>query len=376
MNTAFFDGLPSTLFGRGDIAIVWLAASLPLVLTANAFWSRRSRIGLAAIYALLTVAGLLAHHFATDSDGELPLWIARSLIGTGLVGLLLTPLGRVVRGSDSLPTPTLRLVVGLVVAVAPPAVYAAAVSSSLSGRVETLLSQSRLGEAATIAKTLAVVDPTAEVVGEPIGELNERLLRDVGALRLRLPEVLPADATAGQRIDAARGWAMLGETERAIDLVAPLVQASPPDPAACNLLGTIGQNRGQWEESRFWFAVGERQWATLESSQAQAGRLAALLGIAYADRKLGRLREAETAYVRALEVSPTAGTHFLAAQFYADTQRAGDAAIHLRKAAALDPDYRGRATRLADRLMTHEFGCLPVFLDSRHTSAGTATLNR
>ncbi|HVW01990.1 MAG TPA: hypothetical protein VHB77_16675, partial [Planctomycetaceae bacterium] len=97
-------------------------------------------------------------------------------------------------------------------------------------------------------------------------------------------------------------------------------------------------------------------------SSTEAHRVRALGGIGYTERKLGHLREAEAAWLQALELRPTADLHFLVAQFYRDTQQAAAAHQHIVRAIELAPErYREEGHRLTEELMTSHFGCAAVW---------------
>ena len=115
--------------------------------------------------------------------------------------------------------------------------------------------------------------------------------------------------------------------------------------------------------ARDWYGKAKAQWQSLaDSAERTAGLSRSITGIAFCERKLGRLREAETAWRDLLSVSPTADTHFLLAQFYEDTQQAGKSRFHAEQAMQLDPQrYHVQGRRLIDKLVTSHFGCAGVF---------------
>jgi hypothetical protein len=91
-------------------------------------------------------------------------------------------------------------------------------------------------------------------------------------------------------------------------------------------------------------------------------RVQALRGIGYCARKAGRTSQAEAAYQALLKTSPTADSHFLAAQFYEDAQATSLALRHVRQAMALDPRRFGESGRtLVNKLQTAHFGCWGVY---------------
>ena len=86
------------------------------------------------------------------------------------------------------------------------------------------------------------------------------------------------------------------------------------------------------------------------------------MGTAFCFRKLGKIKEAETAWLKVLELSPGADSHFLLAQFFEDTQQTERAMSHAEKAMYLAPDrYRKDGNRMIDRMQTLHFGCLSVY---------------
>ena len=129
-------------------------------------------------------------------------------------------------------------------------------------------------------------------------------------------------------------------------------------PPTCTLRSTRPASSGA---SRLaWYNRATQTWQSAPPSpERTAGLAQALTGIAYSNRKLGRLPQAEAAYQELLSLAPTADSHFLLAQFYDDTQVTTKAAYHARQAMSLDPArFNHPAHQLLDRLSTSHFGCL------------------
>ena len=151
---------------------------------------------------------------------------------------------------------------------------------------------------------------------------------------------------------------MLGRTDAALDVLSPV-----EDAIADNLRGTIYEARGEWDNG---LAAYERAAAAFERQPRTDARFSALTralaGVAYCQRKAGRYELAEAAYLKLLERSPSADTHFLLARFYDDAQNGQKAQLHARRAMTLDPgNYREDGERLIAKLTVFQFGCLGVF---------------
>jgi tetratricopeptide (TPR) repeat protein len=227
--------------------------------------------------------------------------------------------------------------------------------------LQGLLEQSRLGEAQPLAAMLLRLDNRATLAGVPLEHLVGEIDAAVIALQARVAEPLDADTSDEDRINRAQDLAMLGRTGEALRVLAAST-ALADSPTACNLRGTIHETRRAWRQAREWYGRGKTAWVNgPDSPQRTAGLVQAATGIGFAERKLGRYREAEAAYQHVLALSPTADSHYLLARFYEDTQQAGKAQQHARAAMALDPErYTQPARELIDKLVTLHFGCWGV----------------
>jgi tetratricopeptide (TPR) repeat protein len=249
----------------------------------------------------------------------------------------------------------------LLVALVVPWVYREARWRHDLRELQSLLEQSRLGEAQPLASLLARLDGQAELAGVPLQRLASEIDRTVGALQTRSAQPLAADAGGDDRIVRAQDLAMLGRTDEALRVLASL-PAFADSPAACNLRGTIHETRREWRKAHEWYSRAKTDWEhEPDTPERTAGLIRAATGIGFAERKLGRYPEAETAYQEVLALAPTADSHFLLARFYEDTQQAGQAQQHARQAMSLDPGrYSQPAGELIDKLVTLHFGCWGV----------------
>jgi tetratricopeptide (TPR) repeat protein len=228
-------------------------------------------------------------------------------------------------------------------------------------QLQSLLEQSRFGEAQPLAAMLLRLDEDA-VLGEvTLRDLSADIDRTVLNLEMRSSEPLATGARVADRLARARDLAMLGKTGDALSVLAEAA-AEGDSPQAANLCGTIYETRHQWRPARDWYSRAKAAWEREpQSPERTAGVVQAATGIGFAERKLGRYREAEAAYQQVLALSPSADSHFLLARFYEDTQQAAQAQAHARAATALDPQrYQQPAGALIDKLVTYHFGCWGV----------------
>ena len=233
-------------------------------------------------------------------------------------------------------------------------------------QLQSLLEQSRLGEAQGLAQCILRHDQASRLHGIPLNRLAADIDRDVNLLKARSASPLPPDADLQARIARAKDLAMLGHTSAAMSLLPPTSEVES-SPAASALRGTIHEARSEWRPARDWYGRAQSAWQTQpQSSERTAGLIQAATGIGFTQRKLGRYREAEAAYREVLTLAPTAESHFLLAHFYEDTQQAVQAQHHAQAAASLDPERYAQASgQLTDKLITLHFGCWAVWRSDR-----------
>jgi tetratricopeptide (TPR) repeat protein len=238
-----------------------------------------------------------------------------------------------------------------------------------------LLEQSRFGEASSLSQSILRLDRDATLQGAPLTRVNAQLEQTVQALAARAAAPLAADAGDQERLARGQDLAMLGQTDAALQTLAasPTLENSP---AACNLRGTIHETRREWQPARQWYEQARLGWHNQSPSpERTSGLIRAATGMGFAERKLGRYREAEAAYREVLSLAPTAESHFLLAQFYDDTQQATKAQSHARQAMALDPArFTQPGQQLIDKLITLHFGCWGVRSAEQRSAANTGTL--
>jgi tetratricopeptide (TPR) repeat protein len=239
-----------------------------------------------------------------------------------------------------------------------------AYSSSRARELETVLrdyaTQGQWQKARRAAHRLQTLDPRRHVESRPIRLIAYDLDERVSSLEREIAQFSPTNSSPEEQLQQAIRLAGVERFAEAIALVQPLAQRSD----ASNLLGTMCEHQERWTIARDWYQRARSAAGT--DSAGDAERVRALMGIGYTERKLGHLREAEAAWLQALELSPTANLHFLVAQFYRDTQQASAAHRHLVRAIELAPErYREAGRTLTDELMISHFGCAAVWSADR-----------
>lgn len=364
-----------------DVAVVCIVCGVPLAAWLAAVCRTRiDRRATATLGALLL--GLAAAAFTLAGEQAVSLtanavWLSLirvvpPFLLTAALALVASALLRRTRSRAAPVRPPQSAaaagLLGAVILAAAPLLYVEARCRSDAGRLASLIEQSRLGDAAALARGMLLLKPEQEFDERPLRRVAAGLDSSVRQLEASVAVPLAKDATDEQRVERARELAMLGREDEAL---AVLDQLERPNASveALNLRGTIHETREEWELAGASFARSRAVAAALpESPEQQAGLADAIRGDAYAKRRLGRNAEAEAAYLEMLAVAPTADTHFLLAQFYEDTQQSAEARRHARAAMALAPGrYDAAAETLIDRLMTVHFGCGGVFLAERES---------
>lgn len=221
--------------------------------------------------------------------------------------------------------------------------------------------QSRYGAASHLIHRTLKLSPHATWNGKSLSAVAETIDQVVARIEGSIASPLPSNAKDQQRIERAEALAMLGHNRQALDLL----EASPSlasDARACNLQGTIYETQRHWRPARDWYRKSKQVWQeTGESSDSTPGLARAITGVAFCERKLGHLREAEAAWQELLSLIPTADSHFLLAQFYEDTQQTDKAQFHAQQAMKLDPTHYVEPGRhLLGKLATSHFGCVGI----------------
>ncbi|MDB5339304.1 MAG: putative O-linked N-acetylglucosamine transferase, family, partial [Planctomycetaceae bacterium] len=226
-------------------------------------------------------------------------------------------------------------------------------------RLGERIDEQRLGSARQLAVEVLAINPQARFRKQPLRLVERKLRVELAALQAECDSLSSSENQPAAALQKASLLAMRGESRESEAVARRLVDRTPVAVEACLLLGTLSEERGAWPASRDW---NSRARTLLKGSVRIPEAVRALQGIAFAERKLGNRAAAEAAYLAALELAPTAGAHFLLAQFYEDMQRAQEAAMHAQAAIRLDPAaYRLPAESLIEKLLVNHTGCLSIY---------------
>jgi tetratricopeptide (TPR) repeat protein len=260
----------------------------------------------------------------------------------------------------------LILLVEAIVLLAVPRLYIRARCENDAARAMQLVSQSRFGEARDLLHQILAFAPESYWKGRSLPLFAANIDEVVSNFEALVIVPLHEDATDDERFARAKNLAILGRNAEALAVLAssPTLADSA---SAGNLRGTIHETQNHWRAARQWYATAKAAWeAQIDSPSRTDGLIQATTGVAFCERKLGHLREAEAAWQELLALSPSADTHFLLAQFYEDTQQATKARFHAEQAVRLDPaNFTKQARGLTNKLVTSHFGCTAVFAADR-----------
>jgi tetratricopeptide (TPR) repeat protein len=225
---------------------------------------------------------------------------------------------------------------------------------------------SRYGEAHILLHRVLSLRPNAQWNGISVADAARNIDNIVRRLEQRVAPPLPENPTADECLERAELLAILGRTADALATLDSAVLADSPQ--ADNLRGIIQETLGHWSTARDSYARG---MAGMQSQPDSPARLPAIQestrGIAFCERKLGQLHQAEAAWQQLLSLAPTAETHMLLAQFYEDTQQTAKAQFHAEQATQLAPansPIPRQARQLQNKLLTSHFGCLGIISDN------------
>jgi tetratricopeptide (TPR) repeat protein len=362
-----------------DVAVVCLLSTVPAAWVLGHRLQRRlTKLSCCLLAALLwTIAWNLFFRFQVPAGraDELPVFAGLSRFAASFCitfGAILV-VQSVVKASgqqsrNDLPTNILRAACCLIMLALVPRVYLDARGRHDAEQYFSLRQQSRLGEASSLLRRILFLDPAIRKDGHFLRREQSELDREIDSLNRQVSTELSTTASFDQRLQRSRLLAMLGHTSDAINLLLEKSE-SIQSVEACSLLGTMHENRHDWNSAIRFYGIAE---TLLRSSPAETADSAeayqVAMGSAYCYRRLGRLSEARACYLRLLEIDPNADTHFLLAQFFEDIQETSSARHHALEAARLDPSrYRERGNQLTRKMRALHFRCLSVSGDSSGT---------
>jgi len=175
-------------------------------------------------------------------------------------------------------------------------------------------------------------------------------------------------ATAKDRLDRARAFAVLGRPDEALPILKPVAQT---DVAACLLLAAVLQGDERWQESSHYYrtALQMLHATPAHDSATLANRVKAYDSLAFNAREQGAYQDAEAIYfeaLAALAVCECALSTTSLAGIINKRARPALAIEHLETAARLTPDpYAKLSQPLIDQMNSARqpaycAGCPPV----------------
>ncbi|QDT90376.1 tetratricopeptide repeat protein [Gimesia algae] len=369
---------------RVDIAIVCFVCMLPLAILSSDWLFRVFSHHSPPLFKLVQIifytgaAGILiialTNNHPNGTLSSYDAWesmILRPVLAFWLMLTLCLIEGQISgRGKCSDPTfkpGVLLWGLALITAVLVPSIYIQSRVDEIVTTVDESLGSGRLGDARHLTREVCVLAPWQKIGGLPAGDLARDLDRSCFEIERNLEYMqLESNESEEATYQRARLLTILGKRSAALRLLAPWKDQKTVSPLTCQLLGNIYQHQELWGESERWYRKSLNAWKRLtHSEQQQAGIVSAWKGIAFAERKRGNYEEAESAYLSALSLAPTADQHYLLAQFYEDTQQTSKAREHATQAMSLNADRYGKSgQKLITSLQQQHFGCLNVWQGS------------
>ncbi|MBD3673060.1 MAG: tetratricopeptide repeat protein [Planctomycetaceae bacterium] len=348
-----------------DLRVIALLAAAPLAWRiGQTIPARLGRISVVLSAGLSLFLASISDLWMSSQSGE-TLWpsvLQQSLVylPLALSASLLVRMIRASREKSNTPQPSSQTVwlwsSLILLALIPAGVYRLARISQTTDRLQELQSQSRIGEFVALSQELITIAPAVSFQDQPLAEV-------LPPTELQLQSMTAALSQVQDRYQKGRLLAMLGRRDEALDVL-DLDPSREENPAeVCLLAGTIYEHNADWSKSRVWY---ERARQQLKQSNSTKSSLwaTAYRGLGFSHRKQGHNRAAEAAYLKLLELEPTAETHFLLAQFYENAQAGEKSAFHLQQAVALNAEkFRPLAADLKAKLQSHQFSCFQIWRD-------------
>ena len=272
------------------------------------------------------------------------------------IALSVSCIARIIRDSTAAAesTPQIAWLSLILLACLPAGVYRLARVTQTTDRLQELQSQSRIGEFASLSQDLLTIAPAVSIQNQKLAKLLRPTEQQLQSMKTALTQIQDP-------VQKARLLAILGRRAEALDTL-DIDSSDDQVPAErCLLMGTIYEHESDWKKGEYWY---NRARSQLEKTQSKNEKLwaTAYRGLGFCHRKQRDNRAAETAYLHLLEVEPTAGTHFLLAQFYQDAQAGKKSAFHLEEAVQLAPElFEEQASEMKAKLQSYQFSCWKVW---------------
>lgn len=265
-------------------------------------------------------------------------------------------------GSDLVPISKWSpLGIGLVLATVIPFSYGHFLSDYYSNQLTEALKNQRLELARSASGSWSRLSPQARWQNQPVAEIHGQLTSEVGRIRNTLSELSTGQIRSNPGMVASM-FLQVDNFDGAVRIIEPHLRGTAPSPFAWDTFGLILQRQELWQESEQAYRKAFDLWNQQTGSSNENGLASALRGIAHAQNRQGRVRNAERTYKELLEIDSSAETHFLLAQFYEEEQQTEEAYHHASEAMILAPaQFQQPGQTLINKLQSAHMGCFQIY---------------
>ena len=223
-----------------------------------------------------------------------------------------------------------------------------------------MLARDRLIRAQIVIRGICELGSDLQIGTEPPAQVRKALEARIQKLRQAADRPFSGSASPDARVNRAALMIQLDRFEDAEELLRPL---TPDNNVATLLLATVYRDQERWPESDELYTTALEKLGPLAGTEteARAGCMTALDGLAFNARGDHRPNDAERVLRQGIELLPmeAAYFHFQLGRHYADGGRPHLAIECFRTAATLDRSKFGDvANQQIGRLQTHTHGCL------------------
>ena len=251
--------------------------------------------------------------------------------------------------------------IGLVLATVIPFSYGHFLADYYSNQLTEALKNQRLELARSASGCWSRLAPQAHWQDQPVAEIHAQLAGEVNRIRHALSELSAGQVRSNPGMVASM-FLQLDDFDGAVAVIKPHLRGTAPSPFAWDTFGLILQRQELWRESEQAYRKAFELWNQESDSSNKNGLASALRGIAHAQNRQGRVRDAEQTYQQLLEIDSSAETHFLLAQFYEEEQQTEEAYHHASEAMILAPgQFQQPGQTLINKLQSAHMGCFQIY---------------
>lgn len=379
--TSETSSLWASLFVSPDFFAVHMLTAVCLLLLSRPaipflFHRMTSRVGLGAAGALALILSAIALDRASLPKDAVVLATMRFVASLTLSYPIAYLVSEFLPASDDVASPEVvspeedravpvskwsPLGIGLVLATAIPFSYGHFLADYYSNQLTEALKNQRLELARSASGSWSRLAPLARWQDEPVDEIHAQLVGEVNRIRNALSELSAGQVRSNPGMVASMAL-QVDDFDGAVSVIEPHLQGTAPSPFAWDTFGLILQRQELWRESEQAYRKAFELWNQQTASSNENGLASALRGIAHAQNRQGRVRDAEQTYQQLLEIDSSAETHFLLAQFYEEEQQTEEAYHHASEAMILAPaQFQQPGQTLINKLQSAHMGCFQIY---------------